>query len=162
MTSRNAEPVPTAQDPSATPADGPVGVPGRDLPGVGVLVVIWRNARILLIRRSKAPFAGYWGVPGGRVEPRETLKAAAERELLEETGIRGDAVCTLPVLEQISPESHWVLVPVACAWESGEPAAADDVDRAGWFDPEDLPSPRIPGLDDLIAASMPSVTSSRY
>ena len=41
--------------------------------------------QVLLIRRAKAPFAGCWALPGGRLEADETIDACAARELLEET-----------------------------------------------------------------------------
>lgn len=151
-------------DASAPPAASPPGSCPRTAPGpgVGVLAVVWRDARVLLVRRLNPPYAGHWGFPGGRVEWGEPLTAAAERELREETGVSGRGITLLPVLEQIDDATHWVLIPVACAWNGGEPIAADDVDRAGWFDPDTLPDPRIPGLDALIEVSMPSVSSSPY
>jgi ADP-ribose pyrophosphatase YjhB (NUDIX family) len=57
------------------------------VPCVGALVHD-AAGRLLVIRRGHAPHEGLWSVPGGRVEPGETLEAAVEREVLEETGLR--------------------------------------------------------------------------
>ena len=43
--------------------------------------------KVLLIERNLPPFAGQWALPGGFVRPKETLEAAALRELAEETGV---------------------------------------------------------------------------
>ena len=51
--------------------------------GVAVL-----DGSVLLVRRATPPQAGRWTIPGGHVEPGETLASAVERELLEETGLR--------------------------------------------------------------------------
>ncbi|HEY0132985.1 MAG TPA: NUDIX hydrolase, partial [Nannocystis sp.] len=45
------------------------------------------DLKVLLIQRDRAPFAGKWALPGGFVEPEETLEQAALRELAEETGV---------------------------------------------------------------------------
>ncbi len=57
---------------------------------VDCLVFGYENGqlRVLLIQRKKPPFEGQWAIPGGFVEQKETLQAAAERELAEETGIK--------------------------------------------------------------------------
>src|SRR5437016_2433978 len=52
-----------------------------------VIVTQGPKPRVLLIRRKHAPFEGMWAIPGGYVEPDETLEVAARRELQEETGI---------------------------------------------------------------------------
>jgi 8-oxo-dGTP diphosphatase len=43
--------------------------------------------KILLVKRDTVPFRGYWALPGGRVEPGETVERAVEREVKEETGL---------------------------------------------------------------------------
>lgn len=68
------------------------------IPSVGVLVL--DAGRILLVQRGHEPQAGLWTLPGGKVEPGETLLEAAARETTEETGLRvlvGREVCRLTI-----------------------------------------------------------------
>jgi mutator protein MutT len=50
-------------------------------------IIPYQKDSILLIKRSTAPFVGYWALPGGRVEPGETADQAIVREVKEETGL---------------------------------------------------------------------------
>jgi 8-oxo-dGTP diphosphatase len=58
---------------------------------VDVVVLTMANGRLqaLLVQRGLDPFAGMWAIPGGFKRPTETLDEAAQRELLEETGVDG-------------------------------------------------------------------------
>jgi len=72
-------------------------------PRVAVGAVVIRAGSVLLVRRGKAPSDGQWAIPGGSVELGETLQQAAEREILEETGIRiraGKPVYTFDLIER--------------------------------------------------------------
>jgi 8-oxo-dGTP diphosphatase len=60
--------------------------PPRVVPCVGGIVAD-PAGRLLLIRRAHPPEAGRWSLPGGRVEPGESLPAATVREVAEETGL---------------------------------------------------------------------------
>jgi 8-oxo-dGTP pyrophosphatase MutT (NUDIX family) len=57
------------------------------IPAASVALVDPLRRRVLLGRRRRAPYEGWWGLPGGRVAPGESARAAAARELAEETGI---------------------------------------------------------------------------
>jgi acetyl-CoA carboxylase carboxyl transferase subunit beta len=54
---------------------------------LGASVVVVADGAILLVQRGHEPQLGRWSVPGGRVEPGETLRQAATREAYEETGL---------------------------------------------------------------------------
>ena len=53
----------------------------------GVNSAIVHNNKILLIKRIKEPYTGYWSMPGGKLEFGETIEECAVRELKEETNI---------------------------------------------------------------------------
>jgi 8-oxo-dGTP diphosphatase len=115
-----------------------------DAPRVGVGAVVLREGRVLLVRRGVAPANGLWAIPGGGLELGETLREAAEREILEETGITiraGEPVFTCDVCHRDDDgrvRFHYVIVDLAADYVSGEVAAADDALEARWVAPEEI------------------------
>ncbi|MGP4727067.1 NUDIX domain-containing protein [Agrobacterium deltaense] len=134
----------------------PTSRPGLDFPGVGVGLVIMRDGRVLLCRRQKAPEAGYWSIPGGKVDHLETSLAAARREAEEETGLKIGNVEFLCHSEFIDPEDrhHWVSLIFVTHDAQGEPALTepDKLSAIGWFDPDKLPEPISAFARDALAA----------
>lgn len=146
---------------------GPLGKEGRrypDRPIVGVLAVVLRGERVLVVRRANPPMSGRWGFPGGVLELGETVAQGAMRELLEETGVKAEAVGPLTVIDTIDrdPEGrvryHYTLVAVIGSWRSGEGVPSDDADEVAWLTRaeivgQDLPTaPALLRLIDLALA----------
>jgi len=112
---------------------------------------------ILLIRRGNEPFRGDWALPGGFVEEDESLKACANRELEEETGLSG------VVLEQLHTYGDpgrdprgWSLSIAYWGTVDGAPPnveGADDADEAVWHSLDSLPSLAF-DHDDMIARAV--------
>ena len=50
-------------------------------------IIPFPSDRILLVKRDTVPFKGYWALPGGRMEPDETIEQTIIRECKEETGL---------------------------------------------------------------------------
>lgn len=122
-------------------------------PIAAVIAVTWRQEQLLLVRRHRPPYAGLWGFPGGKILGGEAVLRAAERELAEETGVRGRALEAFDAVDVIGASApaagHYVLVAVLVEWRAGEPEAADDVDEADWFGWEELPDQRLPDVERI-------------
>ena len=121
---------------------GPLGKEGRrypDRPIVGVLAVVMRGERALVVRRANPPMPGRWGLPGGVLELGETVAEGAMRELFEETGVTAEAAGPLTVIDTIDRDRedrvryHYTLVAVIGHWQSGEGAPGDDADEVAWL-----------------------------
>lgn len=59
--------------------------------------VLERAGTVLLVRRAQDPWRGHWDIPGGFCEPGEHPIRTAERELLEETGLRAQVVALIGI-----------------------------------------------------------------
>lgn len=118
--------------------------PDRPIVGVGAVIVDAKTRRVLLVRRAAPPLQGEWSLPGGVVEVGETLRAAAEREALEETGLMIEAGELLDVFDRIilgdgeRPRYHYVLVDFLCYVRGGELRAGGDAAEAEWASEEGL------------------------
>lgn len=115
-----------------------------DRPLVGVGAVVLRNAEVLLVQRGREPAYGLWSLPGGLVKVGESLEAAVQREVLEETGVLVKAVDVVACLDRIIPDDqgriayHYVLVDFLCEPAGGEPRPGSDVLACAYFAPEGL------------------------
>lgn len=131
---------------AAPPA--PWGPAMAGAPVLAALAVLIEGDRVLLVRRRNEPDAGLWGFPGGRVEPGETVFAAAERELAEETGVAAEAGDFLTVIDVIRRDGahlahHYALVAVLCRGATGAPVAASDASAAEWVPLVDVLAGRL-------------------
>jgi 8-oxo-dGTP diphosphatase len=112
-------------------------------PGVGAAVVIWDDeGRLLLIKRSaRATRPGFWAVPAGYVDYGEDVRAAARRELEEETGLVADVGEVVWVASNFhDPAKLTVGVWFAGTITGGSLRAGDDADDAAFFSLDDLPT----------------------
>jgi ADP-ribose pyrophosphatase YjhB (NUDIX family) len=140
------------------------------IPAVSVALV--RGTRILLVKRRYAPSRGLYAFPGGRVEPGETLEAAARRELLEETGLHAGLLS--PVAEMIVGPSagdppvrsgetpvRYRLHVFSAPHIGGEPVSADDAEEALFVTLAELKALPLTGNVGEIAAALLAAEAGR-
>lgn len=112
-------------------------------PVVGVGAVVFKDNAVLLVKRKNPPFQDQWAIPGGKVKTGETLQQAAEREILEETGIKikaKDSVYIFDLIERDSEDHilyHYVIIDLDATYVSGELQANDDAIDAKWITSEE-------------------------
>jgi 8-oxo-dGTP diphosphatase len=91
---------------------------------------------VLLVRRSNAPFAGHLSLPGGFLEAGETLEAAAERELREETGVADVYMEQLATFSALDRDPRGRVI--SCSYlalvdaRGVRPSAGSDAGEARW------------------------------
>ncbi|PZA09884.1 NUDIX hydrolase [Rhodopseudomonas palustris] len=125
-------------------------------PQLAVSAAIFRDGRLLLARRARAPAKGLYSLPGGRVEFGETLEQAVAREVAEETALSIEIVGLAGRREVVpSPASaagHYVIMVFAARWAGGEPQLNEELEDARWIDPADLATfSTTEGLAELVA-----------
>lgn len=132
-------------------------------PAIAVGIVTFKDDKILMIRRGKPPRKGQWSIPGGKQKLGETWRAAAAREVKEETGIDIEVLGLIDVVDAIiydeqTPKTkekplknnidnksiifHYTLVDCVAEWVSGTVNAGSDAAHAEW-----LSLPQIKKLD---------------
>ncbi len=109
--------------------------------GLTVDIVIIHNNGVVLIKRKRDPYRGFWAIPGGFVEYGESVEEAAVREAKEETGLDVHLIKTVGVYSDPSrdPRGHTVSVAFLAVGQ-GSLKAGDDAGEAKVFDIDSLPS----------------------
>jgi 8-oxo-dGTP diphosphatase len=115
-----------------------------DYPIAGVGVVVWKDGKVLLIRRGRPPREGEWSLPGGRQKLGETTRETAIREVREEAGLEIVVGHLLDVIDSVTPDDdgriryHYTLADFDAEWRAGEAVAGGDAAALEWADPADL------------------------
>ena len=126
-------------------------------PQLAVSAAIFRDGKVLLVRRARSPSKGLYSLPGGRVEFGETLHQALAREVDEETGLRIDIVGLAgwrEVLPGGSGGGHYVILSFAARWTSREPVLNDEHDDFKWLEPGAVGDLRLTGgLSEVVEAA---------
>lgn len=118
--------------------------PDRPIASVGAVIV--DAGRVLLVQRGQPPLKGQWSLPGGAVEVGETLAAAVQREVFEETGLVVEVGPIVDVLDRIHMDAaarveyHYVLIDYLCSVVGGHLHPQSDAADARWATPAELPA----------------------
>ncbi len=110
----------------------------RSRPTLTVDVIISNNkGEVLMIRRGTTPFEGSWCLPGGLVDPGETVEAAAIREVQEETGLEVSIGTVVGIYSESGrdPRGHYVTIAVRAESVKGDPKTTLEATEIAWKDP---------------------------
>jgi 8-oxo-dGTP diphosphatase len=114
---------------------------------------VWRGDEVLLIQRGKTWGRGFWSLPGGSIEVGEEPRVAAERELLEETGIVAGLAHHVGDFELKGPDVDYVISCWTGMFEGGEAVAMTDAIGVAWVRMDELGSLRLAFNNDVAIAS---------
>lgn len=136
-------------------------------PFLAASIAVFREGKVLLATRTKPPAQALFSLPGGLVEPGETLAEAAQRELYEEVGVVAEVVGFVRHTEVIERDEeqrvlrHFVIATFAARWVSGEPVPGPEAGEVLFADPTALGALRTTrGLASVVAEAAALVRSA--
>ena len=126
-------------------------------PQLAVSAAIFRDGNVLLVRRARSPAKGFYSLPGGRVEFGESLHAALQREVDEETGLRIE-IAGLAGWHEVLPATagggHYLIMSFAARWTANDVVLNDELDDFKWLAPDGLGDLKLTGgLVEVIEAA---------
>lgn len=122
----------------------------------GASIALFKDRKVLLVKRARPPFAGLWSLPGGKTEGEETPREAARRELKEETGMEADVegvvdLVKIPSDEQDDCGTTYRLTVFYGRPSGGSLKAGGDAAAVEWVHLDDVEAlPMTEGTADLI------------
>jgi 8-oxo-dGTP diphosphatase len=110
---------------------------------VGTAAIIRQNGKILLIKRNAKNGFGKWCPPGGHLEMNEEPSKGAEREVLEEVGIKVKNMRFMGITNDIYEDlgEHYITTFFECEPLTTEVKTNSEALEFGWFAMQDLPKP---------------------
>ena len=126
-------------------------------PQLAVSAAIFREGKVLVVRRARSPAKGFYTLPGGRVEFGETLHAALHREIAEETALTIE-IAGLAAWREVLPTTegggHFVILSFSARWRECEPALNEELDDFQWIAPDALGELKTtPGLLEVLRSA---------
>jgi 8-oxo-dGTP diphosphatase len=126
-------------------------------PQLAVSAAIFRDGKILLVRRARSPAKGFYSLPGGRVEFGEALHTALHREVDEETALKIEIVGLAgwrEALPATTDGGHYLIMSFAARWIAGEPVLNDELDNFRWLAPNEVSDLRLTeGLREIVQSA---------
>ena len=129
-------------------------------PMLAASVAVMRGDRVLLAARAKPPLDHIWSLPGGLVEPGETIAEAALRELMEETGVEAEIIGLVRPIEFIDRDPdgrvrhHFVICAHVGRWIAGEGETGPEALDIAWLREDEIDArPTTPGLVAMLHAA---------
>jgi 8-oxo-dGTP diphosphatase len=134
-------------------------------PRIGVAVILKKEAKVLLGKRTGSHGQNEWAFPGGHLDFNETPEECARRELNEETGLvvtkLKRSLWTNDIFE--SEQKHYVTLFMLADYAGGEPEIMEPNKclEWGWFPCNDLPQPLFLPIRNLLAQHKPDILFER-
>jgi ADP-ribose pyrophosphatase YjhB (NUDIX family) len=129
-------------------------------PYLAVSAAIFRDGRVLIVRRARPPAHGLYTLPGGGVELGETLEQAVVREVREETALEVEPVDLVGFRQAIAHdaagrvERHFVILPFAARWLAGDIFLNEELSDAHWLAPAEISDLKTTeGLAQVVVAA---------
>ena len=124
---------------------------------LAVSASIFRDGKVLIVRRARPLAKGLYSLPGGRVDFGETLHQALHREIGEETSLKVEII-GLAGWREILPapgnDGHYLVLSFSTRWIGGEPRLNDELDDFRWIAPIEIGAfSTTEGLEEIIRAA---------
>ena len=128
--------------------------------GAGIGILVLRGSEVLLGLRNSDPAKadselhgeGSWTMPGGKIRLGESFEQAAERELVEETGVVPGALRVISLANDTAGEAHFVTIGLLCEHWQGEVTTREpeEITEWRWFDLHTLPPNLFPPSQKIV------------